>query len=206
MKSKALAQYLRKLKQALTCSRPDRARLLSRGRALLENFWEENPDADYEAFVTAFGPPELFAGEMLDTLDQENLKRARSRRKWVMGSVTASAAVVMLALLVAFVSAQQNKPKDDDIPPFLYGTEYPHFHVEDNDPAHLVWQGNMPGYVVYSLLQLESVRAVGDPYFCVVDDPDDPTRRVIQTNLPPEAVHFLLHPESLPQLGSSGEP
>lgn len=100
MESKALAQYLRKLKQALTCSRPDRKRLLSQGQRLLEDFLGENPEGGYAALVTAFGPPEVFAGEMLDTLDQEALEQTRTRRKWLLrgGAILATVALVLCAV------------------------------------------------------------------------------------------------------------
>lgn len=81
MGSKAMKQYLARSKRALPCSRPDRERLLSQGQRLLEGFLEENPESGYEDLVAAFGPPEIFAKEMLATLDQEALKQTQARRK-----------------------------------------------------------------------------------------------------------------------------
>ena len=100
MESKALEQYLHKLKRALACSQPDRERLLSQGKELLGNFLGENPGGGYETLVTAFGPPEVFAGEMLSTLDQEELTRTQTRRKWLRRGV---AAVVIAALVLCAV-------------------------------------------------------------------------------------------------------
>lgn len=96
MGSKAMEQYLSRLKRALPCSRPDRERLLSRGQRLLENFLEENPESGYEDLVTAFGPPKIFAGEMLATLDQAALKQTQARRKWLQRGAAILVAVVVV--------------------------------------------------------------------------------------------------------------
>ena len=55
----------------------------------------------YETLVTAFGPPEVFAGEMLGTLNQEELEQTRTRRKWLLRNGAILAAVV-LALCAVF--------------------------------------------------------------------------------------------------------
>lgn len=102
MGSKAMEQYLSRLKRALTCSRADRERLLSQGRRLLEDFLEENPEGGYEAMAAAFGPPEGFAGEMLATLDQEELKQTRARRKLLQRTAALFAAVVLVLCTVFY--------------------------------------------------------------------------------------------------------
>lgn len=96
MESNAMEQYLSRLKRALTCSRPDREKLLAHGKGLLEGFLEENPESGYTALAAAFGPPEAFAGEMLATLDQEELKQTRARRKMLQRAAALLAAVVLV--------------------------------------------------------------------------------------------------------------
>lgn len=105
MESKAMEQYLSRLKRALTCSRPDREKLLAHGKGLLEGFLEENPEGGYTALAAAFGPPEAFAGEMLATLDQEALKQTQARRKLFQRAAALLAAVV-LALGVVFYAVK----------------------------------------------------------------------------------------------------
>lgn len=105
MESKGTVQYLSRLKRALTCSRADRERLLSQGRRLLEDFLGENPESGYEAMAAAFGPPEAFAGEMLATLDQEELKQTQARRR-LLQRAAALLAAVALALCAVFYAVK----------------------------------------------------------------------------------------------------
>lgn len=159
------------------------------------SFLNENPGCSYEDLASAFGPPEVFAQEMLNTLDRDMLARFQTGRRCLMRSVAVLAAGAALALCITLRPIQ---PKNNDIPTFIYGVEYPFFYIEDhsdNLTSRKSIQTNMPVGVILSLLDLESVSAIDDPYFRVVDDPGDPTHRIIETNLSPEVVHSLLYPE-----------
>lgn len=80
MESKAAQQYVSRVRRRLTCSAPSRKRLSLRSQELADQFAAENPNARYDDFVTAFGPPENFAGELLSSLDGGEVKAARRRR------------------------------------------------------------------------------------------------------------------------------
>lgn len=112
MENKAMERYLRRLKGALTCSRPDRERLLSQGRQLLADFLGENPEGGYEAMAAAFGPPEAFAEEMLSTLDQEALKQTRARRKLLRRGAALLAAAVLVLCAVFWYTQWYQLHKD----------------------------------------------------------------------------------------------
>lgn len=81
MKNGATQQYLHRLKKNLHCPHKEKKKLLSQGESLWKTFLDENPNCTYEDLVSAFGSPEVFAGEMLATLDQKALKQAQTRRK-----------------------------------------------------------------------------------------------------------------------------
>lgn len=80
MESKAAQQYVSHVRRRLTCSSPSRRQLSLRSQELADQFAAENPDARYDDFVTAFGPPENFAGELLSSLDGGEVEAARRRR------------------------------------------------------------------------------------------------------------------------------
>lgn len=80
-------------------------------------FLDENPGCSYEDLVSAFGPPEIFAREMLNTLDRENLHQVQSGRKRLLCGIAALTMVLMIT--AAFWFSGQAKPeadKDEQIP------------------------------------------------------------------------------------------
>ncbi len=93
-------QYLSKVRRRLTCSSASRRRLLNQGEQMAEDFLQENPGADADALAAAFGTPEAFARQMLDTLEPGEVAAARKRRKL---AKRGSIALVALALAVTTV-------------------------------------------------------------------------------------------------------
>lgn len=100
MENKAVKKYLSRLRRALTCSGPDRERLIAQGRALLEGFGEENPDPSYEDLSAAFGQPKEFAAEMLSQLPSAEVERARRRRRYIRWGTAAVLAAVLISCTV----------------------------------------------------------------------------------------------------------
>lgn len=108
MENKAVKRYLAQLGRALTCSPADRERFLAQGKALLEDFGEENPNARYEELTAAFGGPKEFAAEMLSQLDPAELERTRKKRKYIRWG-TAAMLVIALGLLSIFWYSKYKK-------------------------------------------------------------------------------------------------
>lgn len=105
----AAERYLKKLRRALVCSKKDKERLIDDAKDLLENFAQENPGAFYQDYVDSFGQPEDFAGEMLTSLDPEDVAEAGQRRKRALIAVTVAAAAV-LVLLAGIWLGQRSQP------------------------------------------------------------------------------------------------
>ena len=105
----AAERYLKKLRRALVCSKKDKERLIDDAKDLLENFAQENPGAFYQDYVDSFGQPEDFAGEMLTSLDPEDVAEAGQRRKRALIAVTVAAPAV-LVLLAGVWLGQRSQP------------------------------------------------------------------------------------------------
>ena len=105
----AAERYLKKLRRALVCSKKDKERLIDDAKDLLENFAQENPGAFYQDYVASFGQPEDFAGEMLTSLDPEDVHEAGQRRKRALIAVTVAVAAV-LVLLAGIWLGQRSQP------------------------------------------------------------------------------------------------
>ncbi len=90
-------RYLAKVRRRLTCSSASRRRLFHQGEQMVEDFLQENPGADADALTAAFGAPEEFARQMLDTLEPGEVAAAQKRRQLVKRGAIA---LVVLALVV----------------------------------------------------------------------------------------------------------
>ncbi len=83
MEHNAAQRYLNQVSRFLVCAGGDRKRLLGRCRELADSFQQENPDAEYDGFVSAFGKPADCAAELLSTLDASAIESAQKKRRWL---------------------------------------------------------------------------------------------------------------------------
>lgn len=100
MENRAARQYVSHVRRRLTCSAASRRQLLLRSRELAKQFAAENPDAGYDDFVIAFGPPGNFAGELLSSLDGGEVENAQRRRRLVPRIVFGCLAAVLCVTAV----------------------------------------------------------------------------------------------------------
>ena len=98
--SKAAVRYVSHVRRRLTCSAASRRQLSLRSQELAEQYAEENPDARYDDFVTAFGAPGDFAGELLSSLDGGEVETARRRRRLASRIAVACLALVLCTAVV----------------------------------------------------------------------------------------------------------
>lgn len=95
MESKAAQQYFSRVRRRLACPAASRDQLLGRGRKLVAQFEQENPDAKYVDFVAAFGPPGDFAGEMLSCVDSGAVEATQRRCRRVKQIILIGLALVL---------------------------------------------------------------------------------------------------------------
>ncbi len=93
-------KYLARVRQHLICSADSRRRLLWQARQMVEDFLQENPEADETALVAAFGAPKEFAEQMLATLERKEIVAARRRRRRLAVEVAVLVVLVGLACCV----------------------------------------------------------------------------------------------------------
>lgn len=112
---KAPERYLKRLGRALVCPKVDRERFLKDARDMLENFSQENPGAFYQTYEDAFGPPEVFAAEMLSSVDPENVVEARERKRRTLVAIGIVIAT-LLVLLAGFWFGRRTRPPVEPAP------------------------------------------------------------------------------------------
>lgn len=103
MEHNAAQRYLNQVSRFLVCTGGDRKRLLGRCRELADSFQQENPDAEYDGFVSAFGKPADCAAELLSTLDASAIESAQKKRRWLHRIEIAVLGVGILALILTAV-------------------------------------------------------------------------------------------------------
>lgn len=96
MEHKTAQKYLNQVRHFLVCEREDRKRLLGRCQELIDSFQQENPEAGYDEFVSAFGTPTDCATDLLATLDDSKVETAWKKRLWIRNVIV----VCILGVLV----------------------------------------------------------------------------------------------------------
>lgn len=100
MTDRAVRQYMAQVRRVLVCAPDSRRRLLARAEALVEDFLQEDPAADYPHLVEAFGPPRDFAQEMLASLDGEEVRTAQRRKTLLRRGLIAAVALALVLTTV----------------------------------------------------------------------------------------------------------
>ena len=92
-KSHEAQRYLHKLRHCLRCPRATRKRFLGEVEAVMMDYLEENPDADYAALCAYLGTPWELAFTVYEMVPPKELKSYRRRR------------MVLVALLILLLIA-----------------------------------------------------------------------------------------------------
>ncbi len=93
-------KYLARVRRHLICSADSRRRLMWQAGQMVEDFLQENPDADETALVAAFGAPKEFAEQMLAPLDRKEIVAARKRRRRLAVEAAVLAVLVVISCCV----------------------------------------------------------------------------------------------------------
>lgn len=116
MANKAAKRYLARVRRALVCGAADRKALLARCEAMAEDFCQENPEAEYGAYVAAFGEPADFAAELLSRLDKDRLETALKKRRLIRGcAAVLLAAIAISCAIFWYIKYEQLKELGENI-------------------------------------------------------------------------------------------
>ena len=106
-----LFRYYWKVKSFLPCSHKLKKRCICDLKADVEEFLEQNPQADFAAVQDRFGSPRQIAAAFVDEADTEQLLRRLRIRRLI---VTATSVVTVAALIVLGVLYYRGAKKIDD--------------------------------------------------------------------------------------------
>lgn len=130
MANKAVKRYLARVRRALVCGAADRKALLARCEAMAEDFCQENPEAEYGAYVAAFGEPADFAAELLSRLDKDRLETALKKRRLIRGCAAVLLAVIAISCAIFwYIKYEQSVELNED----LVVVEYPTLNLSPKE-------------------------------------------------------------------------
>lgn len=116
MDSKAAKRYLARVRRGLVCGCPDRKALLARCGEMVETFCQENPEAEYDAYVAAFGEPADFAAELLSRLGESRVEAALKQRRLIHGCLAALfVAIVVCSAVFWYIQYEKSRALDEEI-------------------------------------------------------------------------------------------
>ncbi len=97
------SQYMHQVRRELACTPPCRKKFVRALEPLVDDFAGENPEASLAEYEEAFGAPEALAQQYMNTLDQDEVrtyKRRRKLRRWVSWTIVAVIIVTMAVALL----------------------------------------------------------------------------------------------------------
>lgn len=105
--SNSIERYLRDVGKALPCVRRTRRAMMEGLRQELAEFAESAPDAPFETLCEMFGDPETAASQLLDGVDEAELRRTRNKKRVLIGVCIAACAAIAVFFYVQWYTAQQ---------------------------------------------------------------------------------------------------
>lgn len=91
--------YMQEIKRNLVCDNKQRKKFLSSFSDNMDEYLNNNPDADFAQLQKDLGTPEEIANAFLENASASNVKKRISFVKWIIAGV----AVVVLAIILTLV-------------------------------------------------------------------------------------------------------
>lgn len=101
----ALKRYYRSIRKDLPCSYKMKKRIMQQIQESVDQFLEQNPDADFDAVQLHFGEPQTIALSYIEDQDAPELLRKMRIRRKVIAIIAGTVALVLAIWLAAMVWA-----------------------------------------------------------------------------------------------------
>lgn len=102
-KASVARKYYNEVKQQLSCPRKIKKKLLFYIRLSMDEFLEQNPNANFDMIVERFGKPYELANSYIESLDTAQIKKALQRSKWIKTCIITLCAVILLLFIITFI-------------------------------------------------------------------------------------------------------
>ena len=100
--------YMQEIKRNLVCDNKQRKKFLSSFSDNMDEYLNDNPDADFAQLQEDLGTPEEIANAFLENTSASNIKKRISFAKWIIAGVVVIVLSVIVTLVIEITDAHNS--------------------------------------------------------------------------------------------------
>lgn len=100
--------YMQEIKRNLVCDNKQRKKFLSSFSDNMDEYLNDNPDADFAQLQEDLGTPEEIANAFLENASASNVKKRMSFAKWIIAGVVVIVLSVIVTLVIEIIDAHNS--------------------------------------------------------------------------------------------------
>ena len=100
--------YMQEIKRNLVCDNKQRKKFLSSFSDNMDEYLNDNPDADFAQLQEDLGTPEEIANAFLENASASNIKKRMSFVKWIVAGVTVALVIYITAIIIVIIDAHNS--------------------------------------------------------------------------------------------------
>lgn len=100
--------YMQEIKRNLVCDNKQRKKFLSSFSDNMDEYLNDNPDADFTQLQKDLGTPEEIANAFLENASASNIKKRMSFVKWIVASVAVALVIYITAIIIIIINAHNS--------------------------------------------------------------------------------------------------
>lgn len=97
--------YMQEIKRNLVCDNKQRKKFLSSFSDNMDEYLNNNPDADFAQLQKDLGTPEEIANAFLENTSASNIKKRMSFAKWIIAGVAIVLSIYIIAIIITLIDA-----------------------------------------------------------------------------------------------------
>lgn len=101
-------KYIQEIKRNLVCNKEQRKKFLASFSDNMDEYLNDNPDADFAQLQKDLGTPEEIANAFLENTSASNVKKRMSFVKWIVAGVAIVLSIYITAIIIIIIDAHNS--------------------------------------------------------------------------------------------------
>ena len=101
-------KYIQEIKRNLVCNNEQRKKFLASFSDNMDEYLNDNPDADFAQLQEDLGTPEEIANAFLENTSASNIKKRISFAKWIIAGIVVIVLSVIVTLVIEITDAHNS--------------------------------------------------------------------------------------------------